>query len=135
MATKIEPTELKLNSVGSLRETDVTQQTIDSDGSDFYFEPTKDTRFLLYIRCDHGSKTIAEVKVEAGDYFQNEILGNDNDLEDTTEIGLDEAVLIGPLESARFKDENGRVNFEVTGTGTTADSSARIEVFELSYEG
>ena len=132
MATKIEPTELKLNSIGSLRETDVGQQAVADDGSDFYFEPTKDTRFLLYIRCDHASKEIASVKVEAGDYFQNEILGNDNDLEDTTEIGLDEAVLIGPLESARFKDENGRVNFEVTGT---EESSARIEVFELSYEG
>ena len=137
MATEITPTVLNLNSYIDLSDTsgNLTAVTDVSDGSgtDFKYSPEKDTRFLIYVETTDDTSNIASVTVKAGDYFQNEILGNDNDLTvDSITLAEGNAVLIGPLESARFKNEDGEVEFTVVASAGGHD--ATIGVIEISYE-
>ena len=137
MATEITPTVLNLNSYIDLSDTTGNLEAVtdisDGDGTDFKYSPEKDTRFLIYVETTDGTSNVDKVVVSAGDYFQNKILGDDNDLTvDGITLGEGNAVLIGPLESARFLNEDGEVEFTVTASAAAHD--ATVGVIEISYE-
>ena len=104
-----------------------------TDGAnDLYYEPTKDTRFLLHVH--NGSTTShVDVTVEAGDYYRDEILGSDNDLKEEA-IGAGETHILGPLESSRFLDEDGKVQVVVSTTDGATITEVEVSVIEVSYE-
>ena len=136
MATEITPTVLNLNSYIDLSDTTGNLEAVTDvadAGTKYKYSPTRDTRFLIYVETTDDTSNIDKITVHAGDYFQNEILGDDNDLEisDIT-LGEGDSILIGPLESARFKNEDGEVEFTVEATGDSHD--ATIGVIEISYE-
>ena len=136
MATEINATQLKLNSYIDLSDTDgnLTAVTdVEDAGTKYKYSPTKDTRFLIYVETTDDSSDIDEITVHAGDYALSEALGSDNDLViDGITLGEGNAVLIGPLESARFKNEDGEVEFTVE--ASSDDHEATIGVIELLYE-
>jgi len=136
MATEIKATKLNLNSYIDLSDTsdDLTAVTdIAAAGTKYKYSPTKDTRFLIYVETTDSSSDIDEVVVHAGDYALSESLGSDNDLTiDGITLSEGNAVLIGPLESARFKNEDGEVEFTVESSADAHD--ATVGVIELSYE-
>ena len=126
MATEITTKELKLN---TLNEIDDIQE---ENEKDFKYSPTKDSKFILYIRNNDSNNV--DVTIKAGDYFQNEILGDDNEIKEEG-IAQDDVYVSGVLESARFKNEDGEIEIFVDTAGTTGtDEDVDICVFELSYE-
>ena len=136
MATEINATKLNLNSYIDLSDTsgNLTAVTdIAEAGTKYKYSPTKDTRFLIYVETTDETSDIDEVVVHAGDYALSESLGSDNDLTiDGITLGEGDAVLIGPLESARFKNEDGEVEFTVESSANAHD--ATVGVIEISYE-
>ena len=126
MATEI--TKLTANLNGAV-ELDDIQET---EEKDFYYKPDKDTRFLLYVK-NNDSNDI-DLTVEAGDYWQNEVLGDDAEFKEEG-IGQNEVFVCGPFESARFLDEDGQVNILVDTAGTAGtDEDVDIAAIEISYE-
>lgn len=121
--TKIDVLELSLN--GTVEIADVQETT----EKDFSFEPVKDRKFLLYVK-NNDSNDIT-VTINAGDYFQNKKLGNDNDAA-FAEISENAVHIFGPFESARFKDKDGAVQVTVDTEGTAGtDEDVDIAVIEL----
>ena len=136
MATEITPTVLNLNSYIDLSDTSgnlEAETDMASAGTDYKYSPEKDTQFLIYVESTKATGSVAEVTVKAGDYFQNEILDSDNDLTiDGITLETGNAVLVGPLESARFLNEDGEVEFTVKSDSN--DHDATVGVIEISYE-
>ena len=135
MATEITPTVLNLNSYIDLSDTTGNLEAatdVADAGTKYKYSPTRDTRFLIFVQTTDGTSNTDKVTVHAGDYFQNEILGSDNDLVVDVDLDDGDAVLIGPLESARFKNEDGEVEFTVEANANAHD--ATIGVIEISYE-
>jgi hypothetical protein len=126
MATEI--TKLTANLNDAVELTDINEKEED----EFYYEPTKDGRFLLYIK--NNDTNIVDVTIEAGDYFQNEVLGSAADFTQE-DVASNDVFIFGPFESARFKDEDGRVQVTVDTDGSAnTDEDVDIAVIEISYE-
>jgi len=130
MATELTKKTLNLNSFVDLLD---GESPIDLTNEDeVKYEPEKDTMFFVYVQRSDGDNELQKLKVKAGDYFQNKRLGNDNDYE--LEVGLDslgDSALLGPLESAKFKNEDGEVIIEAE---TDGEASSYVVAVEVSYE-
>ena len=126
MATEI--TKLTANLNGAV-ELDDIQET---EEKDFTYKPTRDTRFLLYVK--NNDTNAIDVTINAGDYWQNETLGEDADLKEET-IEQNDVYVFGPLESARFLNDDGEIEVTVDTAGTAGtDEDVDIAVMEISYE-
>ena len=130
MATELTTKTLNLNSFVDLLD---GESPIDLTNEDeVKYEPEKDTMFFVYVQRSDGDNELQKLKVKAGDYFQNKRLGNDNDYE--LEVGLDadgDSALLGPFESAKFKNEDGEVIIEAE---TDGEASSYVVAVEVDYE-
>ena len=77
---------------------------------------------LVILACNTDTSDAMTVTVKAGDYSSNSL----GDLE--VSIPLSSSKLIGPFESARFEDSDGKIQVETSSTGTL---SGTIEAFYL----
>lgn len=102
------------------KEIDFNEETGGEGSSHEYeFEAPRAGKFLLVMQVD-GSSTVSDVKliIESGDFWQSTL----GDLEvldgaDTgTNLADDGVWVVGPLETARFKDEDNKIKFKLTGT-------------------
>ena len=147
MAQEIKPTVLNLNGYIDLSDTTSSYDSgspvavtdiADTTGTDYEYAPTKDTNFLIYVQTTDSGDDIDSVTVKAGDYFQDTIQdgsggSQDNDLVITgITLSEGEAILIGPLESARFLNSDGKVEFTVVASASGQD--ATLAIIEISYE-
>ena len=130
MATELTTKTLNLNSFVDLLDGETPIDLTNED--EVKYEPVRDTRFFVYVQRSDGDNELQKLKVKAGDYFQNKRLGNDNDYE--LEVGLDadgDSALLGPFESAKFKNEDGEVIIEAE---TDGEASSYVVAVEVSYE-
>ena len=131
MATELTTKTLNLNGAVDLLD---GETPIDlSDGDELKYSPEKDTMFFVYVQRSDGTNELEDVTVKAGDYFQNRRLGSANDYE--ISLGFDaegDSALLGPFESAKFKDEDGDVIIEAG--VDTGDASSYVVAVEVSYE-
>jgi len=126
MATEITTLTANLNGAVELDDIQETEE------KDFTYKPTRDTRFLLYVK--NNDSNAIDVTINAGDYWQNETLGEDADLKEET-IAQDDVYVFGPLESARFLNDDGEIEVTVDTAGTAeSDEDVDIAVMEISYE-
>ncbi len=128
MATELTPVQLKLNGYLDLSDF-AEQEDVADEGTDYKFTPTRD-RFMIYVETTDETSSIDKVTVKAGDYFQGKVLGEDNDLEIEETLGEGDSLLIGFLESARFLNEDGEIEFTVEATADAHD--AKIGVIEVT---
>jgi len=113
MAEEITVSQAKLNDPQDF------EWTTGTDGeSEYYFELIQDNAVLIAWN-DGTSDSDATIEIQPGDYWQK---GNEEYV--PLEFDLDQAtedIKMVVLESAKYKDENGRVNLEVKGDAATSD--------------
>jgi len=129
MATELTTKTLNLNSFVDLLDGETPIDLTNED--EVKYEPVRDTRFFVYVQRSDGDNELQKLKVKAGDYFQNKRLGNDNDYE--MEVGLDsdgDSALLGPFESAKFKNDDGEVIIEAE---TDGEASSYVVAVEVEY--
>ncbi len=86
---------------------------------EYKFEAPRAGKFILLMDVDSGTAaTDTKLIFESGDFWQSTL--GDWEALDTADTGTDFTAgglwVVGPLETARFKDEDGDINFKLTGT-------------------
>jgi len=80
---------------------------------------------LIVDNANSGTGQTATVTVVKGDYITKEA----GDL--VAKIGIGSQVVIGPLESTRFKNTNGKIKVNVAVTASGAVSDVKIAAIKL----
>ena len=84
---------------------------------EYKFEMLTDEAVLI---VKAGSNDDVDVTVKGGDYHQK---GNQEYVPLETTVSAGESTIVGPVESAKYKTENGEVEFEIDIDGSTDDES------------
>jgi len=84
---------------------------------EYKFEMLTDEAVLI---VEAGGDDDVVVTVRGGDYYQKD---NQEYVPLETTVSAGESTIVGPVESAKFKTENGEVEFEIDIDGTDDDES------------
>ncbi len=122
---KLTVTALEPNSINAMP-ADAAGNSIDTNGT----VPIEQADFAgaggrMLIHVINGATRTLTVTVEHGDN-PPAVRAGVGGLQNAVAIATNAAVFIGPLETARFQDEDGNINVTFTGTGGAAVCRARV---------
>jgi len=90
-------------------------QTVDS---------ARDERTIIYVDNQDGANA-ATLTISGGDFWHEDI----GDLE--VEVAASSKAIIGPLEGARFKDEDGDITIAISMAGGGSESDVKLAAIIL----
>ena len=111
-------TSIDTTSYISLGEAESSKLVLTNGAAKMDFEaPSKDGKFMIFVLVSASATNEAMITVKAGDYWRKSL----GDATLIAEAGTDAAYwFIGPLESARFKDDDGNINITIEKAATGA---------------
>ena len=92
---------------------------------DMKFSAPDEGKFILLVNASASATNEAQVTVKAGDFWRSG-LGDEVVLEETDASGA--SYVCGPMETARFKDEDGDIVIKIENANTGAITIGHYEV-------
>lgn len=120
MAGSSEMSGVELSINAGTKFTSSTAADLNDTGANIYFDAggLDGSKVIFYVRAD-GDEA-ASIVVKDGAEYSGGAVG---DLTQATTVGGE--YIIGPLETARFKDSDGYINLQLGTTGSTVKLYAR----------